>query len=236
MKNILVILFSLATFYVSAQEVNQFDANGKRHGVWKKNYKNSNILRYEGQFNHGKEIGVFKFYENIDKKAVLVASRTFNEMNSLAEVKFVTPKGNTVSEGKMNGKTYVGKWKYYHKDSNQIMTEEFYNDKGELNGERKTFYLSGKIAASAIYKLDKLDGKSKWYSEKGKLIRFFSYKDGILHGEAKAYDPNGDLNMEGVYRNDKKYGIWKYYKNGKFLRQKDYTRKSKNPKYRKTKN
>ena len=235
MRKIVVMFCSLVVCFASAQEVNQLDADGKRHGIWRKNYKDSNILRYEGQFNHGKEIGVFKFYENIDKKAVLVASRTFNEANDVAEVKFVTPKGNTVSQGKMRGKVYIGKWLYYHKDSKQLMTEEFYNDKGELEGERKTYYLSGQLAQNANYKANKLHGEFKLYSEQGKLIRFYNYIAGGLEGEAKSYDAKGNLLLEGVYRNDKKHGIWKYYENGKFLRKKDFTRKSKNPKYKNNK-
>lgn len=233
MKNILLVLCALVACFTYAQEINQFDAKGKRHGVWKKKFKDSNILRYEGEFNHGKESGVFKFYENIDKKAVLVASRTFNKANDIAHVKFVTPKGNTVSEGKMKRKVYIGKWMYYHKNSNQLMTEEFFNDKGELEGERKTYYLSGKLAQKANYKVNNLDGKFQLYSEKEQLIRFFNYKEGLLHGEARTYDANGDLTMEGIYREDKKHGIWKYYKNGKFVEKKDFTRKSKNPKYKK---
>ena len=66
------ILFFITSFGYS-QSVNQFDADGKRHGIWKKNFDKTNVLRYEGEFFHGKEIGVFKFYKNINKKAVLTA-------------------------------------------------------------------------------------------------------------------------------------------------------------------
>lgn len=235
MKNILLIVFALVSYIAVSQDINQFDANGKRHGIWKKDYKNTKVMRYQGEFNHGKEIGVFKYYKNIESEAVLFASRTFNTTNDIAEVKFVSTKGAMVSEGKMLKKTYIGKWLYYHKDSKQIMTEELYNDKGELNGEKKTYYLSGKLAESANYKANKLDGDSKWYSEKAVLIRFYSYKAGLLEGPTKAYDAKGDVIMEGVYRDDKKHGIWNYYENGKFVRKKDFTRRSKNPKYKKKK-
>jgi len=233
MKNILLTLFAFVACISYAQEINQFDENGERHGIWKKNYKNYDILRYEGKFDHGKEVGVFKFYENIDKKAVLVASRTFNDSNDIAEVKFVTPEGNTVSEGKMRGKVYIGKWLYYHKNSKQLMTKETYNDKGELYGERITYYLSGKLAQKANYKEGKLDGKMEMFYEQGNLTTLLNYRMGGLHGESKSYDANGNLTKEGIYKDDKKHGIWKYYQNGKLLREKDFTRKSKNPKYQK---
>ena len=61
------------------QEFNQFDSNGKRHGKWKKNFEGTEVLRYEGQFEHGKEVGVFKFYQNLENKAVLAATRTFKK-------------------------------------------------------------------------------------------------------------------------------------------------------------
>jgi antitoxin component YwqK of YwqJK toxin-antitoxin module len=55
-----------------------------------------------------------------------------------------------------------------------------------------------------------------------------------LHGEAKFYDKAGTLVAEGVYRNDKKHGIWKYYEGGELKEEKDFTVRSKNP-YKKKK-
>ena len=70
MKNILFLFVFLLPVLASAQDVNQLDADGKRHGIWKKNFENTKILRYQGEFFHGKEIGVFTFYlsnrNNID--------------------------------------------------------------------------------------------------------------------------------------------------------------------------
>ena len=43
-----------------SQDINQFDAEGKRHGVWKKNFEGTDQLRYEGEFDHGKEIDWLK--------------------------------------------------------------------------------------------------------------------------------------------------------------------------------
>ena len=76
-KAILIILFVISGFSY-AQEFNKFDDEGKRHGKWRKNFDKTKILRYEGEFFHGKEIGLFKFYKNINKKAVLTATKQFN--------------------------------------------------------------------------------------------------------------------------------------------------------------
>jgi antitoxin component YwqK of YwqJK toxin-antitoxin module len=229
-KIIIVLLVSVVSYAVSAQNINQFDANGKRHGVWRKNFNKTKILRYEGKFNHGKEVGTFKFYKNLDNKAVLTATRTFNPNNNIAEVKFFSSKQKLISEGKMRGKTYIGKWVYYHKNSPVVMTEEYYNDKGELHGKRNTYYKNGKIEEKALYKEGKLDGESFWYSGNGNVLRHYIYVNGKLHGPAKTYDFKGNLESEGEYQNNRKHGIWRFYKNGEFKEKKDFTRRSKNPK------
>jgi len=234
MKSIFIIVLSLFTSISISQEVNQLDANGERHGIWKKNFKDTKVIRYEGEFNHGKEVGTFKFYKNIADKPVLTATRTFNTNNDLADVKFYASTKKIISEGKMRGKTYIGKWVYYHNKSKQVMSEESYNNKGKLEGLKITYYLSGKVAEKANYKSGKLHGESRTFSEAEKLMSVFNYNEGELHGPAKVYDSKGSIRMEGVYQKDRRHGIWKFYKNGKLEKEKDFTRRSKNP-YKKKK-
>ena len=234
MKSLLILFSFLFTMLLSAQEFNQMDKNGKRHGKWQKTFDDSEILRYEGQFNHGKPIGEFKFYEAINNKPVLVAKRVFNETDDLAQVTFYTAKGNVIGEGKMCDKTYVGEWKYYHKDSKQLMSQEFYNNDGKLDGKKTVYYLSGSIAETTNYVNGSLQGESIAYSEKGKILRVETYKDNMFHGLYKTYDLKGNLLSEGNYSNDLRKGIWKFYKDGKLVEEKDLTRKSKNP-YKKEK-
>lgn len=210
-----------------AQEINQLDTHGKRHGIWKKNFKNTNILRYEGEFNHGKEIGTFKFYKKLGNRAALTASKTFNTNDSIAEVKFFTSRGKVISEGKMRGKTYIGTWKYYQLRSDRLLTLEHYDDFGNLEGERIVYYPNGQIAEKQFYKAGKLEGLSTWYSQRNIVIKEFTYANGKLHGISKYYTPQGDLMVEGQYKNDKKHGIWKYYENGELNEEKNFTREGK---------
>ena len=218
------LLMSLISF---SQGINQFDANGKRHGIWKKTFDGTEILRYEGEFFHGKEIGLFKFYKNIRKKAVLTATKLFNKTDNSAYVTFLSSRGKLISEGKMNGKTYVGEWKYYHKRNDNLLTLEHYNPKGILSGERFVYYENGQIAEKQYYKAGKLDGISVWFSEKNVILKEFIYLNGELNGVSKYYNPKGELITEGQYKKGKKYGIWKYYENGKLIKEKDFTYKSK---------
>ena len=222
----LFFLFSIS--FIFAQDINQFDGNGKRHGIWKKNFEGTNIIRYEGAFSHGKEIGLFKFYKNYKKKAILSATKQFNEKDNIVEVKFLASNGMVISEGQMNGKTYIGTWKYYQKNANKLLILEHYDDFGKLIGERFVYYPNGQIAEKQNYSEGKLDGSSFWYSEKHVVLKEFVYVNGELHGLSKFYNPKGELISEGTYKRDKKHGIWKYYKNGKLTDEKDFTYK---PKY-----
>jgi len=211
-----------------AQDFNQFDANGKRHGVWKKNFEDSNIIRYEGQFSHGKEIGLFKFYKNYKKKAILSATKQFTEEDNKAQVKFLASSGKVISEGRMDGKIYIGTWKYYQKNSDKLLTLEHYNNQGELVGDRLVYYPNGQIAEKQYYIKGKLNDACLWYSEKNVVLKSFFYEKGELHGDAKFYNPKGELVSEGQYKRGKKDGLWKYYEKGDLIKEKDFTYK---PKY-----
>ena len=225
----LLFILTLTSASFAQETVNVNDSNGKRHGVWRKNFNNTNELRYEGQFENGKEIGEFKFYTLKQGKSVLSATKQFNDQNDNADVKFFSSTGKLISEGQMDGKLNVGKWIFYHNKSDGIMSVETYNLKGLLEGEKIIYYPNGKIAETSNYKNGKLEGPNLIYSETGKLISSFTYSNDELHGTAKYYDADGNLASEGNYQHDRKHGTWKYYENGVLKDTKDHTRRSKNP-------
>ncbi|WP_370000481.1 toxin-antitoxin system YwqK family antitoxin [Winogradskyella sp.] len=225
-KQKLIFLFLLTLILTSSSaqsNVNQFDKNGKRHGLWTKNYHKTDQKRYEGQFVHGKEVDTFKYYTLSNGKSVLSAIKVFNLRDSLADVKFYTSKKNVISEGKMNGKRYIGKWVFYHKNSTAKMIEENYNNNSQLDGDRTVFYKNGLIAEESHYKKGKLEGDSKWYSENNVLLRHSVYKDGNLNGKTINYDSDGNITSEGDYTDNRKSGIWKYYESGKLKKEIDHT-------------
>ena len=225
-----IYILTVVSLSMHAQDaVNQFDSSGQRHGVWRKYYHNTDQLRYEGQFDHGKEIGEFKFYTLNKGKSVLSAVKQFNSENDLASVKFLSSTGKMISEGQMNGKLYIGKWIYYHNKSDGILSVEYYNDNGELNGEVIVYYPNGKEAERTNYTNGKREGRSLWYAENGNILKELLYMNDALNGTAKYYDGDGNIKSEGVYRNDLKHGIWKYYEDGKLIKSKDHTKRSKNP-------
>ena len=229
MKVLSKYLFLLIFGISFGQAINQFDSKGLRHGIWKKSFEGINSIRYEGQFDHGKETGLFNFYKYIDKKSVLSATKQYNNDNNIVAVKFYSSKGKVISEGKMRGRNFIGTWTYYHKNSEAVMRIEQYDDLGLQQQELLIYYENGKIAERSFYKDGKLDGKSYLYNEEGIKIKEFNYIKNELDGPSNYYTSSGQLLIEGSYRNGKKHGIWKYFEGGKLKEEKDFTRHSKNP-------
>ncbi len=225
----LVSVLLMFTNVFSQSEINQVDKNGKRHGIWKKFYKDSEQLRYEGEFNHGKEIGVFKFYCETCKSQPIIV-KIFSENDSIADVKFYTKKGKLVSIGKMNGKKRIGEWLYYHEKSKNVMTREFYNSEGELDGIKTVYYPNTKIAEETNYKNGIKEGKNIYYSPEGVILKKLIYVNNELHGPATYYDAYGKVILEGSYKEGKKHGIWKTYKDGKFVKEEIYPKPRKHHK------
>lgn len=235
MRYLLFLLVATLSSLSFSQDFNQLDEDGKRHGAWQKYFDNTKQIRYKGQFDHGKEIGVFKYYKLIRAKSMLAATKEFNKDNSLAKTKFYSSDGKLISEGTMNGKIYIGKWIYYHRGGKSIMTIEHYNDDGKLDGKKQVFYKNEQLAEDVTYKNGLLDSEAKYYSEQGKLIKHYVYDKGKLNGYSKHFNAKGQLLVEGAYKNDKKHGVWNYYKDGKLEKTIDYTARSKNPYKLKTK-
>jgi len=207
----------------SQKSTNQFDKSGKRHGLWTKNYHQTNQKRYEGDFSHGKEIDSFKYYTLSRGKSVLSAVKVFNKNDSLANVTFLASNKKVISEGKMNGKRFIGQWIFYHKNSTKKMIIENYNDDGQLEGERNVYYKNGLVAEKAFYKNGQLNGESQWFSENAILLKSSYYKDDELNGQTIHYDTSGNKLSEGNYTANQKKGIWKYYKDEKLSKEIDHT-------------
>jgi antitoxin component YwqK of YwqJK toxin-antitoxin module len=223
-KLFLTLIFTIILTIGYAQEsVNQFDKDGQRHGLWTKNYHKTDQKRYEGIFSHGKEIDSFKYYSLSKGKRVLSAVKVVNKKDSLSDVTFFASNKKVISEGKMNGRRYIGEWIFYHKNATAKMIVENYNDEGLLEGERFVYYKNGLVAEKAYYKDGKLNGEAKWFSEKSILLRLATYVEDELHGISINYNMQGDKTSEGTFIKDQKKEIWKYYKNGKLSKEIDHT-------------
>ncbi|MDR7370771.1 hypothetical protein [Flavobacterium aquidurense] len=215
MKNFWILfLISAAAF---SQDVNKLDSNGKKDGVWKGTYEVSKRPRYEGTFSHGKETGLFKFFDDT-KKGDVVATRDFTASDGSSYTIFYDQNKNKVSEGKEVGKVREGEWKYYHKASTVVMTLENYK-KGKLEGLRSVFYPNAKIAEEITYKNGLKEGIYKKYGQNGILLEQTTYKNNEYNGDAVFYDSDGVAASKGKFLNGKKVGIWQFYLKGKLTKE-----------------
>lgn len=229
MRAIILLLFFISGSVLS-QEINQFDAQGKRHGKWKKFFKGTKKVRYSGQFEHGKEVGVFKFYHKEPKGKHPSLIKTFTLDSNIAEVKYYTSTGTLISEGQLKEKARIGKWIVYHKNSTVISEVEFYKD-GKLDGKRTSYYKDGMVLQVEHYENGVLHGKKQIFDHDANLIKELNYTNGVIDGYFTEYR-SGKETLVGKYQMGKPRGIWKYYKKGKLVETKDYT-KTNNPKYKK---
>lgn len=213
---VLVFLFFVLPHLVIAQtSVNQLDEKGNKNGLWKGYYVESKRLRYDGTFDHGKEVGKFNFYDDTQAQTV-IATREFNKKENSAYTIFYNQSKNIVSEGKVVNKRYEGVWKYYHENSKVIMTTENYV-KGKLEGARSVFYPNEKIAELTNYTNGIKNGVYKKYTIDGVLLEDSNYKNGQFDGKAIFKDPKGNIVAQGLFVNGKKKGLWQFYENGKLV-------------------
>lgn len=207
------------------EKINQLDSEGARHGVWRKTYPGSEQIRYEGTFEHGKEVGVFKFYcEECGSQPTAI--RTFSDNDNSVHLQYFTKSGKLVSEGTLVDRDREGEWVYYHEKSTRVMTREQYKG-GKLHGKKTTYYPDGRVTEEVNYVYGKREGENLFYSPDGVIIKRLQYKEDELNGPATYYDAAGNVVIEGYYKKDKKYGLWKYYKNGELELEETYPKPQK---------
>ncbi len=217
MRNILFFLFSMLFSVLHAQtETNKLDAKGLKHGVWKGLYEESKRPRYQGTFEHGKEIGLFQFFDDTQKGDV-IATREFNPKDNSAYTIFYDQNKNKVSEGKVVNKVFEGLWKYYHYASPAVMTTENYKN-GKLEGLRTVYFPNGKIAEQINYVNNLKEGAYKKYTETGIVIEESFFKNNEYDSLAIFRDVNGNVVSKGLFAKGLKIGIWEVVENGKLVK------------------
>lgn len=218
LKKILFGLALLNVLFINAQaDINKLDSNGKKDGLWKGIYEVSKRPRYEGTFSHGKETGVFKFFDDT-KKGDVIATRDFSANDGSAYTIFYDQNKNKVSDGKVIGKNYEGQWKYYHKASKIVMTIENYKN-GKLEGKRTVYYPNEKVAEEMTYVSGNKEGIYKKWGQNGIILEQTTYKNNEYNGDAIFYDSDGAIASKGKFLNGKKVGMWQFYLKGKLTKE-----------------
>ncbi len=228
MRSIIVFLVSLLFSVLPAQnEYNKLDAKGLKHGFWKGVYEESKRPRYQGTFEHGKEVGVFQFFDDTQKGDV-IATREFNPKDNSAYTIFYDQNKNKVSEGRVVNKLFEGEWKYYHYASPAVMTTENYKN-GKLEGVRTVYFLNGKVAEQINYVNNLKQGAYKKYTESGIVLEESFFKNNEYDGLAIFRNDSGTVVAKGMFTKGLKTGIWEVLENGKLVKKSstDLSQKSK---------
>ncbi len=228
MRSIIVFLISLLFSVLHAQtEYNKLDAKGMKHGIWKGVYEESKRPRYQGTFEHGKEVGVFQFFDDTQKGDV-IATREFNPKDNSAYTIFYDQNKNKVSEGRVVNKLFEGEWKYYHYASPSVMTTENYKN-GILEGVRTVYFLNGKVAEQISYVNNLKQGAYKKYTEDGIVLEESFFKNNEYDGLAIFRNESGIVVSQGLFSKGLKTGTWDVLENGKLVKKSssDLSQKSK---------
>ena len=228
MRSIIVFLASLLFSVLHAQtENNKLDSKGLKHGLWKGVYEESKRPRYQGTFEHGKEVGVFQFFDDTQKGDV-IATREFNPKDNSAYTIFYDQNKNKVSEGKVINKLFEGEWKYYHYASPAVMTTENYKN-GKLEGVRTVYFLNGKVAEQINYVNNLKQGAYKKYTESGIVLEESFFKNNEYDGLAIFRNDSGIVVSKGMFAKGLKTGTWDVLENGKLVKKSssDLSQKSK---------
>jgi len=187
MKRFLV-LFFLFPILAFAQ-FNQKDVKGKKQGAWQKNYLNSTVLLYKGQFKDDVPIGDFTyFYATGEVRAIIE-----HLPNSKRSYGYYYHKNKELmSEGPFWNQKKDSVWANYNIEGYVIGTEEFKDDK--LNGKRVLYYLRSQ------QEFGKMD-----------ILSVSNFKDSVLNGESKEFFSNGKIKKSGTYLKGLKTSEWQEF-------------------------
>ena len=217
---VLVLLLLTSPAILAQKTVNGYDEGGNRHGVWEKSYEGSKQLRYQGTFDHGKEVGTFTYYcEDCGDQPALI--KQFEANSAKSSLTYYAKNGKMTVQGTMDGRVKIGEWLYYHKDGTTIMSRETYNQ-GQIDGQKITYYPDGTKTELLTYALGVKQGDNLYYSPAGVLLKELNYDNDELHGPAVYYGPTGDVIIKGKYKRGAKDGLWQYFKNGKLTKEETY--------------
>lgn len=198
-------------FLKDRQELNRYDDNGEKTGLWRTYYPDGTI-KSEGDYVDGKKNGVFKEF---DKKGKLVDIKQMmgdTTMSSSSEIVIIElyksyhPNGKIKLVGGINNGLKSGIYREF-------------DENGELiNGyiyKKDTMLAEGKILPNGQY-----DGAWKEYYPDGKIMLTGTYENGKRNGLWTYYYPNGKKEQSGKYVDGTPYGQWYwYYSNGQVKRE-----------------
>lgn len=200
----LIILVTSLSLSAQQENLNQYDAQGKKHGTWIKKYPNGNI-QYKATFEHGKPVDTMKrYHENGNLKAIMKF-----KSNNHVFVELYDKKGEKKAQGNYQNRRKDSTWTLYSLEGDVISKENY--DQGELHGKTMKFYPDGDTSQVTHWQHGKRDGTFKQFFEDGTLKLIAYYTEGKLDGPMTIFYPDGYKKTEGIYKHNLRDGKWIYY-------------------------
>lgn len=201
-------LILIAFCTVLCGQINQKDAQGKRHGLWQKEFPDGQI-RYQGHFHHGTPVDTFRHYfdtgglrtinvfdgktghcfsKQYGEEKQLAAEGHYRDQKKFGEWLFYNAQGDLISrEEYQAGKRHGAVIKYY--PNGQVAEKTQYRE-GLKDGPWRQFYESGEKMAEGAYRADKLQGMVTYYYSSGKPRLKGPYVEGLMHGTFYHFTPD----------------------------------------------
>ncbi len=173
----------------------------------KRGYYEDGSLEFEKRYIF--DVGYDEKYFYRD--GVLASEKIYISTNegSYDEIEY-HPNGQLKSKFSLRDYVPSGTVEYYY-DNGQLESIATYNDEGDIEGSRKTYYPNGQLNYEQYYFDGELNGPSKAYYENGQLEEESNYLDGELQGVKKTYHENGQLEGIGEFVEGEKQGVFKLY-------------------------
>lgn len=206
MKYWTILCFSCLSIWVTAQ-INQTDSKGRKQGIWQKNYPNSKVPMYVGEFKDNQPIGEFKYYYPSNK----VKSVVKHGPNGRSEAFYYHENGEIMTYGIYRNQKKDSLWFYFNDHGKVTYTEQYLND--QLHGKKTVYYPPNKetgkverIYSVTYFERGKPEGEYIEYFDFGQTRVKGQYVNGLRHGEWTEYQPNGKPIVLNRYFKGEKHG------------------------------
>lgn len=203
MNKVFGLIFFTFLFHQGVGQINQNDSEGKKHGLWEKQYENGEI-QYRGNFEHGIPVGTFRRYYDDGSLQAVIDYRSPGENYATLYYPEIELK---MAEGKYIDQERDSIWTFYSEEG-VLTSKESYED-GDKEGMTEIYYSDGSISERMMFKNDLKNGLWEQYFNNGNPKLKAYVVDGVKYdGKYTTYYPDGIKLQEGQYVDGKKESSW----------------------------
>jgi antitoxin component YwqK of YwqJK toxin-antitoxin module len=203
---ILALGFAASAFAQPPAALNATDAQGRKQGRWEKTWKDSQQLRYTGQFKDNKPVGTFTYFSTTGKVESTVAHYSTGDAS---HAQHFHPDGKLMAEGRYVGEQKDSIWNYYDATGALRSTERWKN--GKFHGDQEAFFPNGKPAERCTWKDGKRNGPCQQFFDNGQVRTSTTYVNDEADGPSLVFSEDGKKEIEGQNVQGQRDGLWKHY-------------------------